>query len=139
MATDPLTDATEARTLLELAVAWDSAPELTDIEVDQLFALASSENDDAETVYTGIDLNRSASLGWQWKAGKVAGYFTTALPDGMKFNREQVYEHCMTMAANYANGVLSVIGTGLPGARRSGIASVGLMTSTSADYWESQA
>ena len=45
----------------------------------------------------------------------------------------------MTMAVNYANGVLSVIGTGLPGARRSGIVSVGLMTNTSADYWESQA
>jgi hypothetical protein len=138
MATDPLTDATQARTLLEQATAWDSDPVLTSTEVDDLMDLAASENDDSDTVYTGADLNRAASLGWQWKAGKVAGYFTTALPDGMKFNREQVYEHCMTMAANYASGILSVIGTGLPGRRTSGIASVGLMTSTSADYWETQ-
>lgn len=138
MATDPLTDAIEARTLLEMAVAYDSAPVLTDSEVDQLFDLASSENDDEETVYTGVDLNRSASLGWQWKAGKVASYMTTALPDGMKFNREQIYEHCMQQSAGYAIGTLSVIGTGLPGKRRSGIVSIGLTTSTSAEYWESQ-
>ena len=138
MATDPLTSEAQARTLLEQATAWNNAPELTEAEVDDLMDLAASENDAEETVYTGTDLNRAASLGWQWKAGKVAGYFTTALPEGMKFNREQVYEHCMTMAANYATGALSVIGTSLPGRRQSGIVSVGLMTSTSADYWEQQ-
>jgi hypothetical protein len=138
MATDPLTDATLARTLLERATAWNSDPVLTTQEVTDLLGLASSVDDDDATVYAGTDLNRAASLGWQWKAGKVASYMTTALPEGMKFNREQIYEHCMTQSAMYAVGSLSVLGTSLPG-QRVGIASVGLMTSTSADYWESQA
>jgi hypothetical protein len=127
MATDPVTVEATARTLLERAVAWDSVPELTTDEVDDLLDLASSENDAEETVYTGADLNRSASVGWQWKAGKVAGYFTTGLPEGMKFSREQVYEHCMTQAAGYAVGSLSVLGTSLIG-RRAGIGVVGLVS-----------
>lgn len=138
MATDPVTVEATARTLLERAVAWDSAPELTSDEIDDLLILAESVDDDDATVYAGNDLNRAASVGWQWKAGKVAGYFTTALPEGMKFNREQVYEHCLTQSAGYAIGSLSVLGTSLSG-NRAGIRSIGLMTSTSADYWEQQA
>ncbi len=127
MATDPLTDATLARTLLEKATAYDSAPVLTAAEVTTLLAQASSLNDAGATVYSGANLNRAASIGWQWKAGKVAGYMTTALPDGMKFNREQVYEHCLTMATRYGTGELSVIGTSLAG-RRAGVGVVGLIS-----------
>lgn len=126
MATDPVTVAATARTLLERAVAWESVPTLTEDEVTDLLVLAASE-DDGTTVYTGRDLNRAASVGWQWKAGKVAGDFTTALPEGMKFNREQVYEHCMTQSAGYAVGTLSVLGTSLVG-RRAGIGVVGLVS-----------
>lgn len=127
MAIDPLTSAATARTLLERAVAWDSVPTLTTAEVDDLLVLAGSLDADDATVYAGRDLNRAASIGWQWKAGKVVNNFTTALPDGMKFNREQTYDHCMQQSAAYAVGTLSVIGTSLPG-RRSGIGSIHLVS-----------
>ena len=127
MATDPVTVEATARTLLERSVAWESVPVLTTAEIDDLLDLASSENDAEAIVYTGRDLNRAASIGWQWKAGKVASYFTTALPEGMKFNREQVYEHCIQQSVGYANGSLSVIGTSLPG-RHAGISSIHLVS-----------
>lgn len=123
MATDPLTDAVLARTLLERAVAWQTAPVLTTQEVTDLLALALTDG-----AYGGADLNRAASLGWQWKAGKTAGDFTVSLEGGMKFSREQVYAHCMEMAAKYATGELSVLGTSLAGRRRSGIGVIGLVS-----------
>lgn len=128
MAIDPLTDPIQARTFLERATAAATKPALTSDEVMDLVVVASSLNDVLETVYTGTDLNRAAALGWQWKAGKVAGDFTTALEGGMKFNREQVYAHCMDQAARYATGTLSVIGSTVSGRQRSGIGSISLVT-----------
>lgn len=123
MAIDPLTDAVLARTLLERAVAWQTAPVLTTQEVTDLLALAVTDG-----TYGGTDLNRAASLGWQWKAGRVTKNYSQSLGDGVKFSREQVYAHCMAMAAKYATGELSVLGTSLPGKRRSGIGVVGLVS-----------
>ena len=123
MATDPLADAALARSLLERAVAWQTAPALTAQEVTDLLALA-----DTAGTYGGTDLNRAASLGWQWKAGRVTKNYAQSLGDGVKFSREQVYAHCMEQAAKYATGELSVLGTSLAGRRRSGIGVVGLVS-----------
>lgn len=124
MATDPVTDETIARRLLERAVQWDQAPTLTEAEVDDLMLMAGSD-DDGDTVYTGAGLNAAASAGWTWKAGKVAADFTVALEDGVKFNREQVHAHCLEMAANYLLGEASVLGTPR---RRGTIVSIPLVT-----------
>lgn len=128
MATDPLTSEADARTFLERAVAHTTVPVLSPDEVDDLVRLAGTLTDDLTMEYSGVDLNRAASLGWQWKAGKVASDFTVSLTDGMKFNRAEVYEHCMVMSADFALGRKSVLGTSLPGRSRSGIGSVTLVS-----------
>ena len=125
MAADPLTDAVVARRLLERAVLYDQKPVLTTEEIDDLMLVATSQDDDDADQWTDADLNGAASLGWQWKAGKVAGNFTVGLKDGVKFNREQVHAHCLQMAADYLLGEASVLGTPR---RRSGLASIRLVT-----------
>lgn len=125
MASDPITDPILARRLLERAVQWDQKPTLTEAEVDDLLVLAMSQDDGGNDQYTGTDLNGAASQGWTWKAGKVAGDFTVALTDGLKFNREQVHAHCLQMASDYLRGVASVLGTPR---RQGGIVSIPLVS-----------
>ena len=124
MATDPVTDQTIARRLLERAVQWEEAPALTEAEVDDLMLMAGSD-DDGDTVYTGAGLNAAASAGWAWKAGKVAADFTVALEDGVKFNRSEVHAMCMKHKADYGSGRSSVLGTPR---RRETIVSIPLVT-----------
>lgn len=120
MATDPITVEADARRLLERATAADTKPELTEAEVDDLMAMAESDG-----AYSGADLNRAASTGWTWKAGKVTPDFTVSLEGGVKFSREQVYAHCLKMADDYLLGSASVIGTPR---RANGITSVPLIS-----------
>lgn len=124
MATDPITVEADARRLLERATAADTKPTLTTAEVDDLMTAAGSD-DDGATVYTGADLNRAASTGWTWKAGKVSTKYTMALGDGVKMNRAEMYAHCLNMAAAYLTGRASVIGTPR---RSAGIVSVPLVS-----------
>lgn len=124
MAADPITDDAIARRLLERATAADTTPELTTQEVDDLMARAASD-DDGSTVYTGAALNRAASTGWTWKAGKVSADFSLRLEDGVTFNRDEMFQHCLRMAADYLLGTASVIGTPR---RNTGIVSVPLVS-----------
>jgi hypothetical protein len=117
MAYDP-TDAVTARALLERAVQWEDAPALTSAEVDSLMDLAETDGE-----YAASDLNGAAATGWGWKAGKVAGDFALSLEGGVKFNRDQVYAHCLGMVDAYLSGRASVIGTPR---RRGTIASIGV-------------
>lgn len=48
------------------------------------------------------DLNAAAAEGWRWKAAKVANQFQFSA-DGQSFQRQQVYDHCLTMVQEYAN------------------------------------
>jgi hypothetical protein len=125
---DPLTSASEARYLLEQATAAAVLPGLTSTEISALLDMAASLTTDTPpaTVYTGRDLNRTASLGWQWKANKVSGDFTISLEGGMRFSREQVYAHCVDRAAAFAVGTANVLTSG---GGRMGITSIGLTTS----------
>ena len=117
MAYDP-TDAVTARALLERAVQWEDAPALTSAEVDSLMDLAESGGE-----YAAADLNGAAATGWGWKAGKVAGDFALSLEGGVKFNRDQVYAHCLGMVDAYLSGRASVVGTPR---QRGGIVSFGV-------------
>jgi hypothetical protein len=121
------TDETFARARLEMALQVDEVPVLTTAEVDLLMQGATSAGEDGDPDYfTDALLRNAAYTGWRAKAGKVAGHFTVALPDGMKFNREQVLAHCLAMAASFGpGGTASVLGEPV---RRSGIGVVGLVS-----------
>ena len=133
MAYDP-EDATTARALLEDALAWETAPALTEAQVDRAFALASSLDDDGVTVlYTSADLNKAAAWGWNVKAAAAtAEYEELRAASGATLKRE-LADQCKQMAIAYGTGTLSVTGESTA---RGGIRSIGLATSTSAEYWD---
>ena len=131
MAYDP-TDAVTARALLDAHLALTSTPTLDSATVDLLFAQASSD-DDGATVYTAADINAAISAGWNLKAGLTADQYDLRAASGAQLTRDQWWAHCMAMARAYGTGAMSILGTSTA---RGGIRSVGLITSTSADYWE---
>lgn len=131
-ANDAITTAEQAQALIEKATAAGEKPALSSGDIALLVTMAASTNDDDATVYTVADLNRMASLGWQWKAGAASSQFKVGVGPGKSFELNQIYEHCTQMAASYASGQLSVIGsvdvddgTGAPG-RRASIGSIGI-------------
>lgn len=54
------------------------------------------------------DLNRAASLGWRWKAGKAADEFTFST-EVSSYQRDQLQKHCLDMADRYARGAFGMI------------------------------
>lgn len=90
---------------LKAMTAATSAPELAADEIEALLAMcrladsAGAAPSDADWIPT-YDLNRAATEGWRWKAGKAAGsYDFTA--DGATFNRAQIISHCEMMTQQY--------------------------------------
>jgi len=118
-------DAVTARALLEDALALTSKPTLTTAQVDRAFALASSLNDAGEVVHISADLNRSAAWGWNIKAGLTSDQYDLGGGE-RKLTRDQWFQHCMTLAAAYASGAMSVTGAVK---RRGGIGSIQLVSS----------
>lgn len=49
-----------------------------------------------------VNLNAAASKLWAIKAGNVATWYTASM-DGSFLSREQVFEHCLRMAAYYGS------------------------------------
>lgn len=107
----------EAQRKLEIMVQASTEPTLSTDEVQLLLdsvKLVDSENRlPTDAAWEGnYDLNRAASQGWEWKAGKVASWYAFS-DSGSSFNRQQVYDHCMAIAKRYANKVVSIVN--LPG------------------------
>ena len=127
-ASDPITDLATARSLIEKATAWTADPALTEADVDMLVTLATTQDDAGADQWTVADLNRVASLGWNWKAGTASQEIKVGVGSGKTFESQMVYDHCLQMAAAYGNGSLSVVGSenASTGTRRSGIGSIGL-------------
>src|SRR5690606_27285874 len=73
--------------------------------------MATSQDDASADQWTVSDLNRVVSLGWNWKAAAAADESKTGVGPGKTFELQQVYDHCLQMAAAYANGSLSVVGS----------------------------
>lgn len=119
-----LDDAALARRLLESAIAMNTNPTLTEAQVDDLMTLAASEDDDLNTVYVDVDLNRAASLGWSWKAGMTSDQYDLGGGPGKTLTRSQWFEHCQQMSRSYASGALGVVG----GRRGGGIGSVSFVS-----------
>lgn len=111
MAVDPITDAALARQLLESAISPDTMPTLTSEQVDALMTNIAASEDMLGTLYLPADLNRAASLGWQWKAAAASSQFDVGVGTGKTFDLSQLYAHCMNMAAMYGSGQLSVVGS----------------------------
>lgn len=117
----PVTDAVLARRLLDAALG--GLPALEPERMDDLMLLATSLDESGSVQYTERDLNRAASLGWQWKAGLTANQYDLGGGSGKTLDRSQWFDHCMRMAAGYADGAFSVMGSpnASDGTRRSGI------------------
>lgn len=122
MTVAPITDATFARELLENAISPSTTPTLTTAQVDALMDNVAVSDNDGTPQYTASDLNRAASLGWQWKAAVASAQFDAGVGTGKTFTLSQLYDHCMQQSALYGSGQLSVVGsvdvddgTGKPG------------------------
>ena len=132
MAVPPITDPIEAKMLLISVLRPEERPVLAADEVNRLVERAASDDGSGGTVYTVRDLNRSASLGCQWKASAAAAQFEAGVGAGKTFKLNQVYDHWMQLAGLYASGAMSVVGSatvddgaGAPGGRAR-IGSVGM-------------
>ena len=110
------TDA-EARQRLERMLAWDTDPQLTQAEIDDLLQLAKRADayglgpDDPDWTPT-YDLNAAAAEGWRWKAGKATGRYDLS-DGGDSLSRSQVREACLEQARTFdAKVTASVAGAG---------------------------
>jgi hypothetical protein len=94
------TSTARARLVRMIQVTVD--PTLDTSEVDDLMTIAEVYGPDGVTVID-YNLNRAAATGWEWKAAKAAGDFAFTDRTGT-YNRQQVYDQCMRMAAVYGGG-----------------------------------
>lgn len=127
--TKVITDPDYAERMLRAAIGGE--PELSDNHMADLMALATSKSEDDEDIFTELDLNRAASLGWQWKSGLTANQYDLGGGQGKTLDRSQWFNHCMRLAAGFADGTFSVLGShtvaGSPSPK--GIGVIGLTTS----------
>jgi len=99
-----------ARFRLQRMAASDTDPTLSDAELEEILAAAARPDVDGllptDTGWTGTwDLAFAAAEGWRWKAGKVSERFAVNL-DGAGLQRQQLFEHCLEMAARYARRIV---------------------------------
>lgn len=129
----PITDADYAERLVLFALAGE--PSLTPEQIADLMKVAASEDEDGNTVYAELGLNRAVSLGWQNRASIAADQYDLGGGTGKTLDRSQWFDHCMRMAAGYADGTFSVLGApGVAGGKRKGgIGVIGLTSSLTRD------
>lgn len=105
-----VTDGEYARRMLEAALGGE--PALSEERMDDLFLLATTLDEQAQSIWTEETLNRAASRGWQDKAALTADQYDLGGGPGKTLDRSQWFSHCMRMAAGYADGTFSVLGGG---------------------------
>lgn len=103
----------DAITELKIMVAASDDPALSNDEIDLLIEKVSLVDSygyaPTHELWTGTyDLNRAASLGWKWKAAKVAGRFNFS-DAGASYSRSQMYDHCIAMSKEYGRKVLTTL------------------------------
>lgn len=104
----------QARELIVAMVAPDSAPELTDTEVDELLIWSrradSTGRAPTEPGWTGgWDVTAAAVEGWLRKAAKVAASFDFGTVDGQQFARSQMHTMCLAMVAHYRRRIATTV------------------------------
>lgn len=96
----------EVQDKLELLCLADSDPELSESHLEDLVAFARRPDADGYTFgdaeWTPTwDVDAAAAEGWRRKAGIAASRFNFA-EDGQRFDRAQIYAHCIQQADFYA-------------------------------------
>lgn len=134
-----VTDAEYAERMLRAALGGE--PQISDDQIADLMVLATTvEVMDAVIVskFTEHNLSRAASLGWQWKSGITANQYDLGGGPGKTLDRSQWFDHCMRMAAGFADGTFSVLGSGgnVAGSGKSGIGVITVGSSLSQDWGE---
>lgn len=85
----------------------DVEPALAEEDIDDLIGVAARADEDGlyrgETGWVETwDVNAAAAEGWLRKAGRAASNFNFA-EDSQRFDRAQIYQHCMAQHTLYAN------------------------------------
>ena len=103
----------EAEARLRAMTSASDEPALTASEVamaldkSRLVDAAGRTPSNANWVPTW-DLNRGAAFGWSVKAGRVAARFDFQA-DGARYDRSQIYQHCIGMVERYKNAVMGTV------------------------------
>ncbi|MDQ3540128.1 MAG: hypothetical protein M3440_05520 [Chloroflexota bacterium] len=105
------TDPVFARRMLERAIAMQTKPTLDTAAVDDLMTIALSTGTGGDPIL-GSDLNKAASIGWQWKSSLTSDQYNLGGGAGKTLTRDQWFSHCMSLAAQYAIGAHGVIDGG---------------------------
>lgn len=112
-----LTEA-EAQARIERMVDYNTDPTLSASDLTDLLEVAARPDDsgytraDGSAVWTPTwDLNSAAVEGWRRKAGKAAARFSFA-EDGQRFDRAQIYAHCIAQADAYGRKVMGGVPLG---------------------------
>lgn len=103
----------EARTKLELMVLAYEDPELSIDHIDDILTSARRPDPDdldySDDDWTPTwDLDAAAAEGWRRKAGLAAARFNFA-EDSQRFDRAQIYAHCLSQAEQYARRSMGAI------------------------------
>lgn len=90
---------------LKKLTAWDVAPELSDIEIDELLAQSAvidveGNAPTSESWSPTYDINAAAAAGWLLKAGRAASTTETE-PDSVNVT-SRVFANCLRMARIYS-------------------------------------
>lgn len=105
----------EARAKLELMILPNEDPVLSATQVTDLLTYArrpdADDLDYSDAGWTPTwDLDAAAAEGWRRKAGLAATRFSFA-EDGQRFDRAQIYAHCLKQAEHYARRAMGSIAT----------------------------
>jgi hypothetical protein len=97
----------DAKDTLKKLTAWDTAPALSEAELDALLEKASlMDSDDVKPSDAGwtptYDINAAAAAGWMIKAGRASGLVEVD-PPGSGIYTSKVFENCRAMARLYAS------------------------------------
>lgn len=129
----PITDAAYAERMLRAALGGE--PQLSEEQIADLMVNATSiATVDGLIVsqFTERDLNRSASVGWQWKAAITANQYDLGGGAGKTLDRSEWHKHCIQQSVWFADGTYSVLGgSNVAGgsSRKGGIGVIGLTSS----------
>lgn len=97
-----LTSDADAKAMIARKTSANTAPVLTDADLDQLVLFAHRPGG-------GYNTNRAAAEGWRWKAARAAGGFTFTA-DGVQVDKSMIMDHCLRMVDYYTrSGVRSVV------------------------------
>lgn len=75
------------------------APELSPEDLDVLMGIALREEETDES-WPGYDLERAASEGWGWKAGRLAEQRAVGA-EGASLQNQQQFDHAIAMRDHY--------------------------------------